>query len=70
MQAYVYIVSDNSARHWLISDIDECASGPCVQGTCVDEVNGFRCQCEAGWMGTRCDLGKAALIHRSDKIYS
>eukprot|EP00105_Crassostrea_gigas_P043913 XP_019928061.1 PREDICTED: fibropellin-3-like [Crassostrea gigas] len=37
------------------SDIDECASSPCINsGTCNDLVNGFNCSCMAGFTGDQC----------------
>ena len=42
----------------LNSDIDECASNPCLYGgTCTDLVNGFTCGCVPGFRGTRCQTG-------------
>ena len=36
--------------------VNECTSNPCRHGaTCVDQYNGFLCQCAAGWQGPRCD---------------
>ncbi|XP_078677339.1 von Willebrand factor D and EGF domain-containing protein-like isoform X2 [Branchiostoma floridae x Branchiostoma belcheri] len=37
-------------------EIDECASNPCVNGACSDEVNGFTCTCNAMYMGPLCDV--------------
>ncbi|WP_437901491.1 calcium-binding EGF-like domain-containing protein [Sorangium sp. So ce124] len=34
---------------------DECASAPCVHGTCNDQVNGYTCDCEPGWTAPDCN---------------
>ena len=39
-------------------DIDECSSAPCQNGgSCIDQVNSFRCDCSGGYEGTRCEIG-------------
>ncbi|XP_063058064.1 sushi, nidogen and EGF-like domain-containing protein 1 isoform X2 [Engraulis encrasicolus] len=43
-----------TGRHCQI-DIDECESGPCVNGAeCVQGVNSFTCVCPPGYTGTLC----------------
>ncbi|XP_029940858.1 protein crumbs homolog 2a [Salarias fasciatus] len=36
-------------------DADDCASQPCVHGSCKDYLAGFECRCQAGYAGTLCD---------------
>ena len=37
------------------TDIEECASQPCVFGQCIDGIGGFTCVCQAGYTGSLCD---------------
>ena len=40
----------------LLVDIDECASDPCMNdGTCLDQVNMFECQCAVAYYGDSCE---------------
>lgn len=47
-----------SLQHCYSTDIDECASSPCVHGSCEDLVAGYNCSCEAGYTGTMCETGR------------
>ena len=38
------------------SKIDDCESNPCMTGTCVDEVDGFKCKCEERFSGPLCEV--------------
>ena len=44
---------------FLLVDINECASDPCENGgVCNDQVNGFTCDCQAGYDGETCENSK------------
>ena len=49
--------------HYCCLDIDECADVVCANdGVCVDQVNGYECQCKVGFTGTDCQTGKQKFI--------
>jgi Notch-like protein len=38
-------------------DIDDCKHTPCKNnGTCIDQVNGYTCQCLPGYIGDHCGI--------------
>lgn len=41
-------------------NIDDCvfSNASCINGQCVDLVNGYICQCQQGWYGKNCDTDK------------
>ena len=39
-----------------VSDPDDCAGIVCYHGTCVDDVNTWRCDCDAGYEGALCEM--------------
>ncbi|XP_070176519.1 sushi, nidogen and EGF-like domain-containing protein 1 [Littorina saxatilis] len=40
-------------------DVDDCASSHCQNGgSCVDQINTYTCNCQAGYTGTHCETGK------------
>ncbi|KAI8429386.1 hypothetical protein MSG28_000030 [Choristoneura fumiferana] len=37
-------------------NVDECASGPCRHGKCVDGVGQYHCDCAPGYEGQHCEI--------------
>ena len=44
--------------HFILIDIDECASSPCQHGTCQDGVNMYTCICHPGYDGVHCETSE------------
>ena len=56
-------------------DINECSSSPCRNGgMCVDQVNGYVCNCQPGYQGVHCQTSKLSFqilfsyLEESDNI--
>ena len=46
---------------YFLIDIDDCIDSPCTNGACKDLVADFKCTCDAGYTGKRCDIGKSTI---------
>lgn len=51
-------------------DVDECTHNPCAHGTCIDQVDGYKCNCEAGYTGSKCQTGEYTVDQLSPNINS
>ena len=41
------------------TDINECESSPCQNnGTCIDGINTFSCECPVGFSGKLCETSE------------
>ena len=56
--------------HFLILDVNECASWPCVNGgTCIDRVAKYTCYCPSGYTGDDCETSECKFFFcRIDRV--
>ncbi|MBN3282732.1 PGCA protein, partial [Polyodon spathula] len=48
-----------------LADIDECHSGPCVNGaSCIDGIDSYKCLCLPSYGGDRCEKGNCAVYFK------
>ena len=46
----------------IVIDIDDCRNSPCgVNGTCIDAVNSYSCNCTTGFTGNNCEISNNRL---------
>ena len=44
---------------YIIVDKDDCGPNPCQNGgSCIDAVNGYKCDCKDGYTGDNCQTGE------------
>ena len=44
-------------------DVDECATGICQNGGCVNTNGGYQCLCYNGYEGVNCEIGEKPCSH-------
>ena len=50
-------ISGTEGNGAICRDIDECKPVPCKNGAkCNNELDGFSCECAAGWVGPTCEV--------------
>ena len=62
----IYFYVDVSLLYFgiaLFTDVDECVSAPCQNsGSCIDQINGYLCQCAPGYTDLQCQTGTHLIL--------
>ena len=47
-----------------VSDINDCVNNSCLNNaTCIDQINGYTCNCSIGFTGALCETGEILILH-------
>ena len=47
-----------------VSDINDCVNNSCLNNaTCIDQINGYTCNCSIGFTGAFCETGEIFIWH-------
>lgn len=67
MRIIIYIFNKNE----IITDIEECARNPCLNGGTCEELQGsYKCSCPTGFTGPTCDTGRVTNLIVSKVSFS
>ena len=57
--------STQPKKSFIVLDIDECGSNPCLNGaTCAQSIDEYNCTCVEGFLGSNCETGEPSHINR------
>ena len=54
LQCSAYNTTFNVCTVFLSDEVNACATNPCHHGECVNEGDGYVCNCEDGFEGVNC----------------
>ena len=61
---FQFYICINTQQSLLFAYLDACDSNPCHNdGTCALDVDGFKCNCVAGYTGDTCQTGKQPFLN-------
>lgn len=48
---FIFLIVSRCQHH-----VDDCKSDPCQNGgSCIDQIDGFTCECRPGFVGLQCE---------------
>lgn len=54
---------ENLYKTFFGTDVNECDLFPCQNnGTCINSLGSYTCECETGWQGQDCHIGKSVVL--------